>query len=528
VTKSVFTLFILFFAPITKTMCQDSDILWSKSYGGSEAEIITALIATADGGYIAGGLTYSTDGDITNSQGEGDVWIVKFDDAGNLQWQKTYGGSQGDEVYSIVQTKDNGFLFTGYTVSDDGDISGYHGGPADGWVVKIDSTGLIQWQRCYGGTSSDFLQSIIITDDNNYVFLGSTSSTDEDLSNNIIQGQVDVWLLTTDSLGNIISSYTYGSSDYDHGISICKGLSVGGYALLCVTYGDDGDVSNSNHHGNGTDYWIVIVDSNGQIHHSRCYGGFNLDVGYNIINTSDGNYLATGFSWSSDGDVIGHHGNPNQFLCDVWIIKVDSAANLLWAKDYGGSMNDGSYSVVESGSNYFIAGYAASTDGDVVNIHGFSQADAWLLKLNSSGDLLWQKCYGGTESEVAHAIVESPDGGLTCAGFAESADGDLLSNNGDYDFWIFKLAGITAVSEVAAESGLQVFPNPASENIHFTNDQNKEATVVLLNLLGQPFYKTHVNPNEEIDINVSSFPTGLYVLKVDYGEQTEQQKIVLK
>ena len=128
-------------------------IQWQRCYGGSGLESQPSLIATADGGYIMSGFSFSTNGDLTGNYGLEDVWIVKLDAARNIQWQKNYGGSSIDQAYDIAQTPDGGYVFAGMTVSNDGDVSGNHGFQ-DLWVVRLDAAGAIQWQRCYGGSNN--------------------------------------------------------------------------------------------------------------------------------------------------------------------------------------------------------------------------------------------------------------------------------------------------------------------------------------------------------------------------------------
>ena len=162
---------------------QAPNIQWAKCYGGTKQEQGEHIIQTKDGGYIFCGWSNSNDGDVSGNHGS-DAWIVKTTATGNIQWQKPYGGSEIDLAVTIIQTIDNGYIFTGYTRSNNGDVSGLHGSAPyiDAWVVKIDSLGNIQWQKPLGGTKDDYLYSILQTSDSGYILLGGTNSNDGDVT----------------------------------------------------------------------------------------------------------------------------------------------------------------------------------------------------------------------------------------------------------------------------------------------------------------------------------------------------------
>lgn len=520
------TLIILFIAPsfIAHAFAQNPDIVWSKSYGGNDVEYTYCVRPTVDGGTIAGGYTYSTDGDITAYHGLTDIWIVKLDDTGELEWQRSYGGSEYELVDQIEQTADGGYIFAGSTSSTDGDVTGLHG-QGDGWVVKIDSIGNIQWQRCYGGSGTDGITSFVIND-NNYVFLGYALSMDGDLSNNTSHGLRDVWLIKTDSTGNIISSYTYGSSSYDAGNSICNAPS-GGYVLLCDVTAGDGDASNSNYHPFSQDYWILMVDSAGEIQYSKCFGGSSLEIAKSIQSTSDGGYVAIGDSYSINGDITDHHGSG--IFPDYWVIKLDSTGSLMWQKSIGGTDADAPYSVIESSGNLFIGGLTSSNDGDVINNHGEFQVDGWLVKLSSDGNILWQNSYGGSSSDAIFAISQSSDGAFVCAGVSSSSDGDVFSNNGFADYWIFELSPTTAITEPVTENSFLVFPNPAMNEINVSYASQEDLLLTINDLLGKELKRITLYPsfkNEKVDI--SDLPEGIYLLVMQQpGNVLASQKLVI-
>ncbi len=233
-------------------------IQWQKSYGSTGDDIPSSIIQTTDGGYMVAGIADSANGDVTLIKGMHDIWLIKLDDTGALQWQKTYGGSGDDYPTSIIQTTDAGYIFTGYTNSNDGDVSGNHGSN-DVWVVKISATGGMQWQKCYGGTQSDGAASIIRTADSNYVFAGFSYSTDGDVTKN--QGHSDVWMAKISPSGSLIWQSSFGGLSYEQAQSVQQTVD-GGFIAGGWSFSNDGDVFGNN--GNG-DYWAAKVSATGAL-----------------------------------------------------------------------------------------------------------------------------------------------------------------------------------------------------------------------------------------------------------------------
>ena len=178
----------------------DENILWQKTLGGSEGEGAFSIQQITGGGFIVAGSSYSNDFDVSGNHGDMDYWIVRLDAAGNLIWQKSLGGTAADRANYIQQTFDGGFIVVGYVWSDDGDVSGFHG-VHDAWVVKLDSNGTFVWQRSLGGTGEDEAKAVQQTADNGYIIAGYSSSNDGDVSGN--HGGADYWIVKLDENGDL-------------------------------------------------------------------------------------------------------------------------------------------------------------------------------------------------------------------------------------------------------------------------------------------------------------------------------------
>jgi len=437
----LFQFLLLAFFLTPKVYAQPGPMIdWQKCLGGTGNDQAGRIIQTSDGGYIFAGGTESNDGDVSGSHGNRDIWVVKLTAAGVIQWQKALGGSGFDLGGSIIQTSDGGFVVVGFTKSNDGDVTGNHGG-ADAWIIRLTASGSIAWQKTYGGSADDEAGTIIQTSDGGYAVAGITASNDGDVKGN--HGAVDGWLLKLDTLGNIQWQKTLGGSDTDNISSIVQ-TADGGYVLAGMTKSNDGDVSGN--HG-GKDGWVMKLDSTGAIQWQKTIGGSGDDEFFSLVRTSDGGYAVAGQSTSNDDNVSENHGGT-----DGWVVKLNTSGSIQWQKTLGGSNVDHLYSLIQTNDGgYAATGFTNSNDGDVKGNHG--SEDAWVVQLTSEGTLEWQNPLGGTSDDAGSSIIQTSDGGYAMAGSTSSNDGNVSDNHGGGDAWVVKLKspGLRVVSPNGGE-----------------------------------------------------------------------------
>jgi hypothetical protein len=503
-------LLLLLFA--INCFAQAPTIEWQKNYGGTNTESIRSICPTSDNGYIVIGDTNSNDINVTGNHGNTDCWVVKIDQNGILQWQKTLGGSFTEQAASIKQTPDGGYILAATTYSHDGDVVSNHG-TADYWVVKLSSTGTIEWQKTLGGSVADQAKSIALTNDGGYIVAGLSQSNDGDLTYN--QGLNDYWVVKLDASGTILWQKSYGSTGNEEANDI-KQTHEGGYIIAGITTDDvNGDVTQN--YGQ-LDYWIVKINISGTIEWQKSFGGNNTDRAYCIQQTSDNGFIVTGGVQSLDGLAIGNHG-----YSDFWVIKLNEIGSIQWKKTFGGTNFDEAYHITQTNDgNYILIGNTSSTNGDVIANHGM--ADYWILKLDATGSILWQKSVGGTLGDFAKEIKQTSDNGYIIAGYGYSTDGDATQNYGNTDFWIVKLGPETLSNPTSEINTITLFPNPTSNQItlqmsnHLTIDKIKITDLTGKTILEQT--------NSHNTINIQNLLSGIYFLQAISGANNYTTKFI--
>lgn len=431
---------------------------WSENYGGFQHDGANSIIQTQDKGYVAVGYSRSSNMMLTENKGKSDYWIVKVDSLGVLQWQASFGGNENDIASDVVETSDGSIYVVGGAVSFDADVTGSHGAE-DVWVLKLSSDGNLIWSKAFGGSQNERAESIIASSDGNFVIAGYSESTDGDVESN--RGDFDYWVFKMNANGDLLWENNYGGSLSDWGFDVKEALD-GGYYIGGSTISVNGQVTENN---GFYDYWLIKTDVNGDMEWQNSYGGTLEERAYELALTSDGGVLLTGTSNSADWDVQGNNGGY-----DYWLTKIAPSGDLEWARSYGGGIEDRSFTAtVLSDDSYLIAGYSLSSDGLISNNYG--GFDGWLTKLDSEGNLIWEKNIGGSVEDRIYSIIENENGGYTAAGYSASNDLDLPDNFGARDLWIINLSPDTFAVDLGADTTLCFNDNlvlvPEIENVTF-------------------------------------------------------------
>lgn len=484
-------------------------IEWQKSYGTSGYEHECHITATNDDGYLITGTSNSLDAIETGD----DILVIKINSTGTVQWQKTLSGSGTDVAYSSIALPDGGYIIAGATESTDGDITVENQGLMDLWIIKLNSNGDIVWQKSYGGSKFDHINygnTIKATPGGGFIVAGITSSNDGDITNSY--GKEDIWVVKFDSDGEMEWQKTLGGSLNDIATSIALSPEDG-YIVAGYTQSTNGDIT-LNHGSN--DVWVVKLDVDGDIIWQRTYGGTGDDRAYIVNSAPNGGYYVTGNSSASNGE--GDVSNNNGWA-DVWVLKLEENGNLIWQKSLGGSSTDIGFSgAVTPNETYIVTGMANSDDGDMTFNHG--DGDYWVAELNEDGELLWQKSFGGSGEDWAYSIL-STTGGYIISGESSSTNGDVTEFFGNQDFWVVKLSTdeIGGLENVKQNTAI-TYPNPVKNVLNF---QQQYKSVAVYSIDGKLVMQANMNTI----LNVSSLQQGTYILKVEsFDNKTETIKIL--
>jgi hypothetical protein len=497
-------------------------IEWQKCLGGSSWDMGRCLEQTFDGGYIVAGYAMSNNGDVSgNHSGYFDYWIVKLDVTGKIEWQKCLGGSESDYAFSIEQTTDSGYIVAGVTDSYNGDVTGNHGqGVYDYWVVKLNTKGDLQWQKCLGGSGGEEAHSVRQTSDGGYIVAGSSwYSNDGDVTGN--HGDFDYWIVKLDTAGNIQWQKSLGGSGREMAYSI-RQTADGGYIIGGYSDSEDGDVTGNQ---GDFDYWIVKLYASGNIAWQKSLGGSSIEDAFSIELTTDGGYIVAGVTDSFDGDVTGNNSLPGPYG-DGWVVKLDSTGSIQWQKCLGGSFDDWAYSVSQTDEGGFIVTcITKSQDGEVTGNHDPSGTywDYWAVKLDTTGNIQWQKCLGGSQDEETYSVQQTSDGGTILAGSSYSTDGDVTGNHGGGDYWIVKLNTYTAIENNDPDMAFSLSPILASDYILINLPQ--QAEIKILNINGQDI-KTFKAIAGNTTVDISGMTGGIYFIKVNSEKGFSVQKFI--
>ncbi len=328
------------------------NMIWNKIYGGSDGDYVQSIIQTIDGGYLVIGVTKSNDGDVTINHGGYDIWICKLDTEGNLIWEKSYGGSNGDGVgaeNSLIQTNDGGYIFIGYTKSEDGDISLNHGG-YDAWLVKINSMGAIEFEKTYGGSEDDYGRKIIETN-SNYVISIKANSDGGDFS---ASGN---WIFRIDENGMVVWKTNLGSVNS---------------GFINASMDDEIIVINTN----ADEFLLSKLDLNGNVILSKI---INFQATYakqpfaaKIIQTLDKGYI-----------VIGSLGNGDE--SDAILFRLTNDLSLTYQKIYNGNKWEFSTTLIPIGDNEFVYSFC-SNSSDIVGFEPYGVFASVIVKLDEFSD----------------------------------------------------------------------------------------------------------------------------------------------
>jgi len=502
---------------------QAQDILWEKSYGGKHAEFLADVLPTPDYGFLLAGSSLSDKNGNKEmvSSGNFDYWLWKMDEHGSPEWQKSYGGSGMDFLQSVQLTTDGGFILAG--VSESPKSAGKKDdskGHDDFWIVKLDAKGTEQWQRTIGGNGQEQLACIRRTKDGGYIVGGSSASGKTGDKTQANFGNLDYWVVKLSSDGTIEWQQTYGGKYLDQ-LKTIEQTPDGGYII--------GGYSNSPASGNkfndnigAGDYWILKTDKQGGIEWQRTLGGDGDDNLTALIQCKTGGYLLGG---SSNSNPSNDKSKANGKGTDFWVVRLDTDGQTIWQETYNYGKTDLLTSIIENDDHTFLIGGHAHTEVGEGKKDKKDINDYIALKINDKGEEVWSKTVGSDGEDILGRLIETRDGGYLLAGTSKGKPSrDKSGGNGGSDFWVVKLKD--RYKKELDKPAIEALPNPAQQ---FTNIivgyDFQTGTASVFDLSGRQLQQFSID-SRTVPVDLSQYPEGIYIVEIRTNVQHNSVKVI--
>lgn len=443
--KKTALLLIIFFISATNLSAQYIRINWQHCYTYNYKERIGTVSVTPSGNGV---FLLRNRQENYPEPGYNKIHLEKTDLNDNVLWSKYYSSSQGAGCSEIVKADENNFYILGATLHGGGDVTyNPYEDTENIWVVKIDSSGNKIWDKVFGGTGGDYAYNIAVMADGGVVIAATFAAPYAD---SLYEGDAskyygfwDMWVvkLNKDD-GHIEWDYTYGSTMREYGSSVIATADGGCLAGGSSASAPDGNVVCTDDSGERITQGVLLkLNAQGEVEWQKCYGSSEND-GVNCLLETDDGYIVGAATCGEDQDLEGagyhpgydHLGNR---LYDFWIYKIDKQGNLLWSRCYGGSEDEGPKKLFQTTEGEIVVfGVTQSIDGDVKRVYQpyYEMKIIWMLKLSAQGDLLWQRCIGGLGTQTIEDGVAMLDDNnyIIAANCHFGTEGDLTCGT-NYD-----------------------------------------------------------------------------------------------
>ncbi|MGK0285635.1 MAG: hypothetical protein ACI9GM_000674 [Salibacteraceae bacterium] len=402
-------------------------------------------------------------------------------------------------------------------------------GGFDFWMVKIDLSVNIIWQKTYGGNYEDGPNQILEDAEGNFIISLDTRSDSSGNKQLPLKGSADIWVLFLDSAGNYIKEQAFGGSDLNAGSSLSRNQNT---LFFSSTSNSPQSLDKSENSYGETDYWVLKTDLNGNVLADKTLGGSKAEIATGHVTDFDGNIIVYGWSKSipSGNKTAAWRGGA-----DYWLVKLDTNLNIIWDKSFGGSNDDKPWLISNSGIHSLyhnmtlISGSSSSSNGDKTSPN-YGQDDFWVIGVDKNGNKVLEFSMGGTEEEAAKGIYENSTHQIMVYGRSESdvSGNKTTTTQGGNDFWVVTLDLLLNVTEFK-NAKLNVYPNPTSSILNFSIPfQNQEVKIELIDILGRKHFGSISNGENTGHIDVSNFTSGIYFLNISGDNFQFSRQIIIE
>lgn len=531
--------------------------LWAKSAGASDIAVGNSVATDAIGNVIVTGsfrgssITFGTVTLINTNAGLDDIFIVKYNNQGNVLWAKGVGGTDDENPKSVATDSNGNIIVTGYfesqtaafgavTLTNSGMV-----GTTDFFLVKYDSSGNVVWAIGEGGNSTDFGASVCSDGNGNIIaagaFKGASIAFGGTVLTNTSVGSTDVFIVKYDPNGNVLWAKSGGGVNDDASASVTTDLGgnvivTGAFFSPSITFGTLALTNTGS--AQSEDIFIVKYDSNGSSLWAKSIGETYRDISASIITDSGSNIIVTGIFFSPSINfgattLINAGSFPT---CDVFIAKFDSTGNPIWAQSAGGSGNDyGSGVITDGNGNIILIGHFYSSNiifgsYNITNTNT-GTSDIFIVKSNSVGNILWANNAGGAHNDLVRSVNADLSGDIVVTGgFISSTivfgTTTLTNSSGFGNIFTVKLSGVTNITELNQQTPIHIFPNPTTGKFQVTTIRGYKKQIEIYSMPGEKVFSQIISSQNET-FNLQLAP-GMYFVKVIDGDKVSAQKLVIQ
>jgi len=465
----------LFFSGIPEI---HSQITFEQHYGGTDDDIGQCVKQTQDSGYIFCGYSRSA------GAGDYDLYVIRTDEFGDTLWTRTMGGPGYDAGYSLVITPDNGFLICG-TFFQPGKAH------SDIWLVRLNPSGDTLWTKSNFSATNSVAYDVQLTSTNGYILTGSRDDAG---------GTGHMFLMETDVNGDSLWLRDYPFWAASGGNSVITTNDDG--FLICGYIDRDTPSWNRN-------LGLVKTNNQGDTLWTTQFGGLAYEMGWSVCENPSGGYLAAGYT-TGFGASTG----------DLYFVKISMIGELEWQSHFGKSGLDIAYDVTTTSDLHYIASGITAEQGSELQ-------EAWLIKLDQGGDTVWTQSFGGFRKSYGYSVQQTKDEGFVFCGSTNASGTNL------YDVLLVKTneeGGVITsnLSNLSNPSNLlTVYPNPS--DAIFTISNLKDAKrISVLSLSGKIILEKLVSEQQDFSIDLTGFPSGIYLLKIVTSQYTVVEKLIIR
>jgi len=508
------------------------DIQWQKKSGGQHADYLFDAIPTLDYGFLmVGGSLSDNTGDVKSNSGDFDYFISKINEKGELEWTRMLGGDKTDILKSITNTYDGGYIIAG--ISDSGksaEKSVQNIGQKDIWLLKIDINGGLEWQKSLGGFGNEDIADVLKTKDGGYLLAASsasedcTSKTQPNTNPNLIlkatsnRGNSDYWLVKLNMNGNLEWQKTFGGKYKDELKQVLEledgSIIIGGSSNSPESH--DKKIKNKGLN----DWWVLKLNKNGELLWQKSFGDEGDDHLSVMIRAKDGNVLLGG----------NYRDKGKNGTSDFVLIKTDVNGNMIWKNTYDNGANDFLTDVLQNeDGSLILSGYTeAKKTGFAKKMklpslgHRKGTEDFMLIKINAKGEEKWRKSVGTNKKEVLKKCIETRDGGYVLMG---SSMPSKVSGKNNADFLIVKLKDKD--KPLHEKLPLEAVPNPVQRYTQVIIGRDyKQGILSVVDMSGKTLWQTKIDGKRIVPVNLQNYPAGVYIININVDDLSNSVKVL--